>query len=144
MPFNTNIYYARQKEQNIKHASRTSIKLQSLTSTYRCLRICPSELGRIFAGIHILVFGCPFLVRRSWATGWSAKDQQINQLGCHRFPTLCLQRYNKFQSLPSQKSFRNSTKQKTLLLTTEICRLRSPSEKLVWQNRFYTRAIEKT
>ena len=86
---------------------------------------------------------------RGWAAGQSAKDQQINQLGLHLTPrallnpTSFLQRYNTFQRLLSQKSFQNPTKQTTLLLKTEIGRLWSPSEKLVRQNRLYTRAKQK-
>ena len=100
----------------------------SLTSTYRCLRVCSSELVRIL---------CQHPLPRIWLSilswpeaGWSAKDQQVNQLRGHSLnPTSCLQRYNKFQSLLSQKTFRNPTKQKTLLLKTEICSLWSPSKK---------------
>ena len=70
------------------------------------------------------------LARGCGAAGQSAKDYQINQLGLHLTPrvllnpTSCLQRYNTFQRLLSQKSFQNPTKQKTLLLKTEI---RNPS-----------------
>ena len=36
------------RRENSKHASRATIKYYySLTSTYRCLRVCPSELVRI-------------------------------------------------------------------------------------------------
>ena len=85
---------------------------------------------------------------RGWAAGQSARDQQINQLGLHLTPrillnpTSCLQRYNTFQRLLSQKSFQNPTKQKTLVLKTEIRRVESQRKTCAAKSPLHSCKIE--
>ena len=139
------------RHENSKHESRATIKYYySLTSTY----FLPSSLSFRARSNSLPASTSWQLVlhsslARGWTAGQSAKDYQINQLGHHLTPQLflnptsCLRRYNTFQRHLNQKSFQNPTKQKTMLLKTEIRRLWSPSEILVRQNRFFTRAKQK-
>ena len=113
----------------------TSHALQSSIITFWLLHIFAFEsvlqsLFEYFASIHLLVFGSPFIVsprlggwvvskRLANKSAWSSSSAGLTVLLVN--PTSCLQRYNTFQRLLSQK---------TLLLKTEIRRLWSPSEKL--------------
>ena len=111
------------RRENSKHASRATIKYYYSD----CQISLPSSLSFRTRTNSLPAFTSWYLVvhsslARGWATGCSAKDQKINQLGLHLIPqvllnlTSCLQRYNKFQRHLSQKSFQNWTKQKTLFL----------------------------
>ena len=80
------------RHENSKHESRASIKYYySLTSTYLCLRVCPSELVRILCqhppSWYLVLHSS---LARGWAAGQSAKDYQINQLGLHLTPRVLL------------------------------------------------------
>ena len=56
---------------NTSHALQT-ISYYCLTSTYLCLRVCP------FASIHLLVFGCLFLVGQRLG-GWVLSERLANK-----------------------------------------------------------------
>ena len=98
--------------ENSKYAPRATVLLHhSLTSTYHCLRVCPSEL------VRVLCQHPPYLaVHSSLARELSAyKSARSSSLTIH-FALLIsasrhsLQRYNKIRSLLSQSSFQNPTK----------------------------------
>ena len=70
--------------ENSKHESRATIKYYySLTSTYLCLRVCPSDTTvqssfEFFASIHLLVFGSPFIVSQRLG-GWVVSERLPNK-----------------------------------------------------------------
>ena len=121
----------RRMRENSKYPSRATSKYHPFGSFHQ-------SSFEFFVSIHLI-----------WLSilSWPESCQHINQRGRHRltihFAMLMsvsphsLQRYNKFRSLLSQSSFQNLTKQKILLIKTEICRLWSPNEKLVRQKGFY-------
>ena len=102
---------------NTRHALQ-SYYYHSLTSTYHCLRVCPSEL------VRVLCQHPPHLAVHSWPESC----QHINQLGRHRLTihfalllSTCtsrhsLQRYNKFRSLlPESKLISESEEVKDIV-----------------------------
>jgi len=121
----------RRRREDSKDAPRAKVLLVSLFDFYISL---PSNLS-------IRARSSSLSVSTSWYLAVHsplARDKSAYRSGHHltiQFAMLIsvsghsLQRYNKFQSFLSQSSFQNQTNWKTLLVKTEIGRLRSPSER---------------